>query len=157
MEDKQSLAAPVSFSLSLHLLFLSLLGSISADSFLFISSVSPLSFHLSDHCLCITLWIYTVFSDKQIHIINSLICHLLLPISSLNELIMFEMSFLCPPPLSLASHVSPRRTKETSDDLFSFIEVNNTIIAGFVNVSRPHYLPWQDVIDISASLLPFSS
>lgn len=37
---------------------------------------------------------------------------------------------LCPPFFS---------QKETSDDIFSYIEVNNTIIAGFVNVLRPHY------------------
>lgn len=48
--------------------------------------------------------------------------------SSLNEPMMPQI--LCPP-LFLQ--------KETSDDIFSYIEVNNTIIAGFVNVLRPHY------------------
>lgn len=60
-------------------------------------------------------------------------------------------------PFSSSSPLTLLSQKETSDDIFSFIEVNNTIIAGFVNVSRPHYPLWQDVIDAAASLLPFSS
>lgn len=65
-----------------------------------------------------------------------------LSISLPNELIMLQMSLGRAP----SSHCGAQR--ETSNDICLFIEVNNTIIAAFVNVSWPHCLVWKEGIDV---------
>lgn len=125
-----------------------------AHSFLFMSCVSPLSVHLSSSTLCCVVnstlrFLVSLSTAESLHFhlakLNMINCLVSPPNASH---FLSKWTHNARNPLS-----SSPLTKETSDDILSFIEVNSAIIAGFVNVSRPHYLPCKDVIDVSAVFL----
>lgn len=118
------------------------------------SCVSPLSVHLSSSTLCCVVnstlrFLVSLSTAESLHFhlakLNMINCLVSPPNASH---FLSKWTHNARNPLS-----SSPLTKETSDDILSFIEVNSAIIAGFVNVSRPHYLPCKDVIDVSAVFL----